>query len=513
MNLPARHTSSIPLRVKLLLLLLSCLGVALVCQVAVTTRFMVRDKSAYLYDYLMAQVRAVSAAAAKTPGHWKKEDLRISDHSQAQFLFVDAAGNAAFADPPEAASFLGSSGGAELLSKLREQSFRSGVRSQRIAGESFLVAYNRIQGWDGMALGFMKEDLVAAASRSLVLYSVALGATLFFLAGGAAVFLARHFTRRIALLAQASESVGSGDFNLDLQPHRFGHDEIGTLARSFAIMIQKIRELIDRTAEAARMETELKTARLVQERLVPKGELTAQGLGLAAFYRPASECSGDWWTAQSEGNDVFFMVGDVTGHGAAAALITAAAFGALESTGGDGARGRELLLKKAGAINQAVLRAGLNEASMSGILGVYSSDTKELWLINASHRLPLLVERSADGPAVRPLILKKSAALGMEAQPVFEAIAQALPEEAALVLYTDGLLETPGTSGAPLGSKGFVKLVGQCFSDAPAAGGLPATRDRMMALFTAHLGERMDAPDDDLTLLLVAFPQGSRSEA
>src|SRR5690606_774772 len=49
---------------------------------------------------------------------------------------------------------------------------------------------------------------------------------------------------------------------------------------------------------------------------------------LCGLYAPATRCGGDWWSAHVlSGGRALVLVGDVTGHGVAAAMVTAAAKG------------------------------------------------------------------------------------------------------------------------------------------------------------------------------------------
>src|SRR5690606_25033488 len=66
------------------------------------------------------------------------------------------------------------------------------------------------------------------------------------------------------------------------------------------------------------------TAAVQQLFLPPRDLLTKDKLQVATIYRPAERCSGDWWSYDEEGPDrVIALLGDVTGHGAAPAMITA----------------------------------------------------------------------------------------------------------------------------------------------------------------------------------------------
>ncbi len=95
--------------------------------------------------------------------------------------------------------------------------------------------------------------------------------------------------------------------------------------KNFNIMAAEVSRLLDQTAEKARMESELQTAKTVQETLFPETRAKIGPLAIAGYYEPASECGGDWWHYCQIGNKIFLWIGDATGHGAPAALITSAA--------------------------------------------------------------------------------------------------------------------------------------------------------------------------------------------
>ncbi len=90
-------------------------------------------------------------------------------------------------------------------------------------------------------------------------------------------------------------------------------------------------------AEAVAMERDLALTGAVQQLFLPKQDsFHSPLLSLRGFYAPAARCGGDWWWYEplSEGR-VQVLLGDVTGHGAGAAMVTAgvaAAYRALPET-------------------------------------------------------------------------------------------------------------------------------------------------------------------------------------
>ncbi len=83
--------------------------------------------------------------------------------------------------------------------------------------------------------------------------------------------LARGLTLNLGILSQAAEEIGQGNF--DKVPTVRSQDEMGLLSSAFTRMSQEIQRLLLETRDKARMEEELKTASLVQERLLPPHSL------------------------------------------------------------------------------------------------------------------------------------------------------------------------------------------------------------------------------------------------
>src|SRR5207247_197785 len=106
--------------------------------------------------------------------------------------------------------------------------------------------------------------------------------------------------------------------------------EIGVLTGSFNKLLGQLQEAHDKlSASERRMKEELKDAQTVQEMLFPERSVQYGRLKLASFIDASTETGGDWFGyGKSEGgSNVTVLIGDVTGHGMPAALITAIANG------------------------------------------------------------------------------------------------------------------------------------------------------------------------------------------
>ena len=87
----------------------------------------------------------------------------------------------------------------------------------------------------------------------------------------------------------------------------------------------KFKRAVESQKEAERLGIELRTAKALQEMLLPKSDPEIDDLEIASFYQSASETGGDWYFYQHypELNKLVILIADVTGHGAPAAIITA----------------------------------------------------------------------------------------------------------------------------------------------------------------------------------------------
>jgi serine phosphatase RsbU (regulator of sigma subunit)/tetratricopeptide (TPR) repeat protein len=111
----------------------------------------------------------------------------------------------------------------------------------------------------------------------------------------------------------------------------FTPDDVGLLlgvSNHIAIALETAR-VARSEAERLAMQRDLELVGAMQTLFMPKNARFAiPGLNGVGFYQPASQCGGDWWwyEAQPDGS-LLLLLGDVSGHGAGAAMITSAVAG------------------------------------------------------------------------------------------------------------------------------------------------------------------------------------------
>lgn len=226
------------------------------------------------------------------------------------------------------------------------------------------------------------------------------------------------------------------------------------------------RGILSETNEKERMQSELESARNVQETLFPKNkEAVYQSVQIAGQYRSASECGGDWWWHWSCADRAFALIADATGHGAAAALITSAARSAVATIEDDATVGIE---KVYSTLSHAIYKCSAGRLTMSAFIVEVDLKASKLRYINASH-LPaaLLPKKNAETLSWKNLdylLGATSAALGAPAKKV-SITERTITPQTRLVLLTDGLTERMDAQGKMLNERDFNKMLLQSHLD------------------------------------------------
>jgi serine phosphatase RsbU (regulator of sigma subunit) len=164
------------------------------------------------------------------------------------------------------------------------------------------------------------------------------------------------------------------------------------------------------------------------------------GLRAVVRYLPAGtggRVGGDWYiTAELPGGHVLLAIGDVAGHGLAAAAGMARLRGALAGLAITGAPPEQLV----GWLNTLV-RHVAPEHTASVVAGYFDPASRMLTWAQAGHPPPVLVRSGA----ARILPQPDGILLGASEQPYAAATIQLQPGD-LLLLYSDGLVERRGAA-------------------------------------------------------------------
>ncbi len=254
-----------------------------------------------------------------------------------------------------------------------------------------------------------------------------------------------------------------------------------------------------RTAElvAARedaLNKELQIARQIQLSMVPRAEphefSHSKVYGLV---QPASACGGDCWALHDGGDrGVFVFVGDVTGHGLGAAMVTAVA-----KTAWDLAVRREDLAVDGvlGEINTVIREATGGDLLMTAIAVHLPCGAGPVTVASAGHCPHFMVRGGGAADRTVKAVPLRGDPLGMSASPQFGLTTLDVAEGDRLLLYTDGVTEAANADHREFGRRRLSKSLQAHFGHS-----LPAAID---AVYKDVIGFSGGDFDDDLTLVVV----------
>ncbi len=237
----------------------------------------------------------------------------------------------------------------------------------------------------------------------------------------------------------------------------------------------------------------------LQRALLPASLPRIAGLEIAASYAPLGRAGGDLYDLfplderQDGRGDVCttpsqwcIFIGDVEGHGLAAALVMAIVQTVLHAHPAEIAKPASLLMHA-----NRQLCAKRIDGYVTAFLGIYEPASRRLTYASAGHPPPLL-KRAADG-SIGALDAVGSCPLGIDDSETFQEASVQLERDDTLLLYTDGITEARGLAEALFG----VDRLTHVFRD---GGDRPMELiDRLREAVRAHV--HSETAEDDQTIV------------
>jgi PAS domain S-box-containing protein len=283
---------------------------------------------------------------------------------------------------------------------------------------------------------------------------------------------------------------GMLDVDVTLWPTR---DPGGTVIGACAI----VRDISDRKraeAELTELYQQQRHIALTLQRSLMGTPPAIPGLSTASRYRPATQgagVGGDWFDLIPLGaGRVGILIGDVMGRGLEAASVMGQLRSAAHALAKTGMQPRQLMQ----ALDAVVADLDVPDQLVTCCYVVIAPDTGSVTTCSAGH-LPTLV--AGPGEGTRRLPAPVNAPLGV-GDVLYQQSSVEIPPGATLVLYTDGMVETPDSD-----IECQIDVLTAALSDAFASDtSLEAVADHVLATLLPDA----DGHNDDVTLLLAQFP-------
>jgi serine phosphatase RsbU (regulator of sigma subunit) len=245
-----------------------------------------------------------------------------------------------------------------------------------------------------------------------------------------------------------------------------------------------------------RMADELLTAQAVQETLFPPPLASIDNVHIAGFYQPASECGGDWWFYHQTPGKIFFWIGDATGHGVSAALVTAAARSCAAIIEERSITSPAEILR---LLNRSIYDTSKGKMMMTFFVGHLEIDSNTFTYANACHEPPIVIgPNTSRWDQLLFLDEVNGSRLGQDLDSKYQETTVKISARSRLFFYTDGLTELTTTNGNNLGLKRMLRLVTK-LNLTHSINQLPQALFEQLERF----GDELAFKEDDLTYFFV----------
>ena len=346
---------------------------------------------------------------------------------------------------------------ASLLADL--YAHQPGLLSTLHDGEACMWAYAPLgDSNDGAVLLIVpQDDIVVQAkaaesyvldrtSEHLRLAGVTLAAMII-LVTVVALLASRAMTRPIADLANAARRLTHGDFSI--RTNIRSRDELGELGRM-------VNQMIPRLEERIWLRSSLSLAQEVQQRLLPDGPPNIAGLDVAGRSIYCDQTGGDYYDYveldELGSRQLVVFVGDVTGHGIAAALLMATGRALLRSHSLSGD-----LSGMMNDVNRHLVRDSDSRRFMTLVCLVVDIEHRRLRWASAGHDAPVVYDPRADE---FDELEGSGLPLGIDGSWLYEEFARSAPAAGSvIVLGTDGIWEAHNEAGEMFGAERYREVI------------------------------------------------------
>jgi len=320
-----------------------------------------------------------------------------------------------------------------------------------------------------------------------------------------ALAASRKVTRPARRLAEAAGRLAEGDYDAHVEVR--GKDELAQLGQVFNQVGPQLRE-------RERIKHALAVAMDVQRNLLPSTTPTLEGLDVAGHSTYCDETGGDYYDYLDivglDERSVAVVVGDVMGHGVAAAMLMATARGILRSrctTPGSAAsadsapapgsvpeRSPGILADLLNHLNLLLVEDTGGTRFMTMMLMIVDANRRSLRLASAGHDPPFVYDPVRD---TFHELDSSGLPLGIMAEERYDQVALAdLSPGTVMLGATDGVWEMKGEDGGMFGKPRVMDLLREHHA-------LPAKQIEAKLLEALHAFRGRGAPDDDVTFVVV----------
>lgn len=302
-------------------------------------------------------------------------------------------------------------------------------------GSAFVVFDKMKNGWNLAVAVTYSDAFKDLFTLWLVMLVIAVVGCVLLYAGSRHII--QKESRPLVDFATAASKITDGRFDVPI-PEVKTEDEMKDLGNALSFMqvsvTNYIEELKRTTSEKERLASELNVAHSIQSQMLTKRFPDIQGCSIYANSIPAKEVGGDLYDVFVSGNELFFILGDVSGKGVPAALLMAITIAAFRASVKRGQSTAEIV----SLINNTFCKSNEELMFVTLVVGRLKLESGDLEYCNAGHN-PMLI---TDGKGSAHYIhARPNIACGTLEDFPYVAESLNLAEGTRLIIYSDGVTE------------------------------------------------------------------------
>jgi phosphoserine phosphatase RsbU/P len=305
-----------------------------------------------------------------------------------------------------------------------------------------------------------------------------------------AVALARRVSGPVSSLIGFMKRVGAGDLE--------GRADFGG-SREFRQLSSALNNMIEDLRDRLRLRHSLDVAMEVQQRLLPKKPPRVEGLDIAGHSTYCDETGGDYYDFlildEASPDHVIVALGDVMGHGVAAALVMAGTRAVLRDRATHGGSLADVMTR----LNRMLSSDLEGSRFMTMHLAVMDTTSGIYRWVSAGHDPAIVYDPRTNNFEERD---EGDMPLGVSSDASYEEFKLGpLQPGQIVVVGTDGIWEMPNATNEQYGKDRLRNVIRRA-----ASGSAADIVDAIVASLVAFRGPRR--PVDDVTLVVMKLPAG-----
>jgi sigma-B regulation protein RsbU (phosphoserine phosphatase) len=248
-----------------------------------------------------------------------------------------------------------------------------------------------------------------------------------------------------------------------------------------------IRRMLRDQKENARLETEkeimaheMQIAHDIQMGILRYDFPHDDDMTVHADLLPVREVGGDLYDFSRKGDELWFIIGDVSGKGVPAAMFMSAAVNLFRSALGHLTSPKSIMEE----MNAVLSENNPSVTFVTAFIGRLNISSGHLAFCNAGHLPPLV--KGTDGSVIA-LNMDRNFPLGFDGNFSYIEDSMELREDEKMVLYTDGVTEAENAAEEMMGSRRWIEIVSQS--------------DDLLEAVKQYIGEAEQS--DDITLMTI----------